>query len=76
MLTADIARQSCLASAKQWRGQAVHIREHAVRDYLRPEQREALLTEAQACDRQANWWLEGADDYLLGGAAAGLEALQ
>ncbi|MDT8278725.1 hypothetical protein RQ734_21955 [Roseomonas mucosa] len=75
MLTAAMERQSCLSSAEQWRRQAFHVREHAGRAYLRPEQREALLLEAEACDRQADWWLAGADDYAPGITGAGLEAL-
>ena len=63
-MTAEIERQSCLASAERWRRQAEHVREHAGRSYLQPRQRKALLAEAQACDRQADWWVAGADDYV------------
>ena len=45
------------------RRQAGYTREHAQLRHLRPEQREMLLREAEACDRQANWWLAGAEDY-------------
>ena len=75
MLTAEMERQSCLASADRWRRQAEQVREHAERSYLLPRQREALLAEAEACDRQADWWVAGADDYLSAPAAAGLAAL-
>lgn len=75
MLTAEMERQSCLASAERWRLQAEHAREHAGRSYLRPGQRKALLTEAEACDRQADWWVAGADDYVPIAAMAGLAAL-
>lgn len=75
MLTAAMERQSCLSSAEQWRRQAFHVREHAGRAYLRPEQREALLLEAEACDRQADWWVAGADDYGPGSPSTGIDGL-
>ncbi|QDJ12279.1 hypothetical protein HVPorG_05055 (plasmid) [Roseomonas mucosa] len=75
MLTPDIERQGCLSSAAQWRQQASHVREHAEREYLWPEQSKALLLEADACDRQADWRFAGADDYALGQTGTGLEAL-
>ena len=75
MLTDTLERQSCLSSAEQWRRQAGHLREHAQRGYLRPEQREALLAEAEACDRQADWWVAGAEDYSAGSPGSGLEGL-
>ncbi|GAV35981.1 hypothetical protein ROTAS13_03664 [Roseomonas sp. TAS13] len=75
MLTAEMARQSCLASAARWRGQAEQVREHAERSDLLPRQREALLAEAEACGRQADWWVQGADDHLPAAAPAGLATL-
>jgi len=75
MLTAEMERQSCLSSAEQWRRQAKQIREHAGRSYLQSRQRDALLAEADACDRQADWWLAGADDYPPVAMTAGLSAL-
>ena len=75
MLTAALERQSCLSSAEQWRRQAGHLRDHAQRGYLRPEQREALLAEAEACDRQADWWVAGADDYGPGSPSTRFEGL-
>lgn len=75
MLTAEMERQSCLASADRWRRQAEQVREHAGRSYLQPGQRRALLAEAEACDRQADWWVAGADDYAPATATAGLAAL-
>lgn len=71
-MTAEMERQSCLASAERWRRQAEHVREHAGRSYLQPRQRKALLAEAEACDRQADWWVAGADDYVPGPAVASL----
>ena len=75
MLTAEMERQSCLASAGQWRRQAEQVREHAGRSYLLPERRDALLAEAAACDRQADWWVAGADDYVPAVATARLVVL-
>jgi hypothetical protein len=69
MLTAEMQRQSCLASVERWRHAAEHVREHARRRYLSPQQRETLLAEAEACDRQAAWWLAGADEYVTVPAA-------
>jgi hypothetical protein len=73
MSTVEMERRSCLASAERWRRQAEHIRTHAARSYLKPDQRGALLTEAEACDRQADWWLDGADAYPATAAAIELE---
>ena len=75
MLTAEMERRSCLTSFDRWRRQAEHVSEHAGRSYLLPRQREALLAEAEACDRQADWWVAGADEYLPAAATAGLAAL-
>ena len=75
MLTTEMKRRSCLASADRWRRQAEQVRDHAGRSYLRPQQREALLAEADACDRQADWWLAGADNYAPTGSTAELAAL-
>lgn len=75
MLTAEIERQSCLVSADRWRRQAEQVREHAKRSYLQPGQRKTLLAEADACDRQADWWAAGAYDYVPAAATACLAAL-
>ena len=75
MLTAEMQRQSCVASAERWPRQAEHVREQAGRSDLQPRHREALLAEAEACDRQADWWVAGAQDYVPITAMAGLAAL-
>ena len=75
MLTTEMERQSCLASAERWRRQAEHAREHAGRSYLQPRQRKALLAEAETCDRQADWWVAGADDDVPIAPTASLAAL-
>ena len=70
MLTPALERQRCLRSAEEWRRQAGHVREHAQLRLLHPGQREMLLREAEACDRQADWWLTGAEDYAPDAAGA------
>ena len=55
MTTSDIA--SCLASAASWHKHAANLREHArAAQHLTPAQSKALLREAAAADRQADWW--------------------
>ena len=54
------ARRSCLASNAAWRRLAMNLRCHATQAHLAADVREALLHEAKAADRQADWWLEGA----------------
>ena len=43
-------------SVRQWRADAEHIRNLAAHRHLQAEQRAALLREAAAADRQADWW--------------------
>jgi hypothetical protein len=43
-------------SARQWRADAEHIRSLAAQRHLQAEQRAGLLREADAADRQADWW--------------------
>ena len=49
---------NCLASARSWRQEAAHLRDHAERPHLNQAQRNALLRQADAAERQADWWLE------------------
>jgi hypothetical protein len=56
------ALRQCLASSAEWRREAAILREHAAMQHLRPGAKEQLLCEAQAADRQADWWLNGAID--------------
>jgi len=51
---------SCLASEASWRRAARNLRDHATASRLRDEQRAALLREATAADRQADWWRDAA----------------
>jgi len=59
MQTQEAARQ-CLASNTAWRREAAALRDHAALSHLSPDPRQALLREAEAADRQADWWLTGA----------------
>jgi hypothetical protein len=54
------AIRSCLESNNAWRRQACHLREHATRPHLTDRQRAVLSREADAADRQADMWLNGA----------------
>ncbi len=54
------ARRSCLANNAAWRRQATNLRCHAAQAHLAADVRDALHLEAEAADRQADWWLEGA----------------
>lgn len=57
--------RSCLESAEAWRQNARYVRQHAARPYLNPQARAVLLREAEASDRQAEWWVnEAAKDRL------------
>ena len=60
MTTTRAAVQSCLRSNVAWRREAAHLRWHATLPHLNKQQRECLLHEAEAADRQADIWLEGA----------------
>ena len=53
-----LAGMSCLASARTWRSEAEHLRDHAKASCLTASQRATLLREAEAADRQADWWLD------------------
>ena len=58
---ASLADTSCFASARRWRRDAEHIRDNAEAAYLTASQRTMLLREAEAADRQADWWLEAVE---------------
>ena len=53
-------RLSCLASNHAWRRQAAALRRHAEQSRLAGDVRAILRREAEAADRQADMWLEGA----------------
>ena len=54
--------QSCLASARDWRHEAENLRALARGAHLTSEQNAMLLREAEAADRQAEWWVAGAKE--------------
>jgi hypothetical protein len=47
-------------SMRRWRAGAGHIRNLAAKRHLQAEQRAVLVCEADAANRQAEWWV----DYL------------
>ena len=51
----------CLASVRRWRLEASALRKLADRSYLSNRQRDTLLREAEAADRQAEYWLGATD---------------
>jgi len=60
VIPAREAARQCLASNAAWRREAAALRDHAALSHLSPAARQALLREAEAADRQADWWLTGA----------------
>jgi len=52
------ADASCLTSARSWRKKAEHLRDNAEAAYLTAGRRATLLREAEAAERQADWWLD------------------
>ena len=57
----DEAR-SCLASNAAWRRESAALRDQATQRHLEPEVRLTLLRQADAAERQADWWLNAAID--------------
>jgi hypothetical protein len=45
-------------SVRQWRKEAGHVQNLAAQRRLQPEQRAVLQREADAADRQADWWAD------------------
>lgn len=60
---ASLADASCFASARIWRRDAEHLRDNADAVHLTGGQRAMLLREAEAADRQADWWLEAVEQH-------------
>jgi len=60
VIPAPEAARQCLASNAAWRREAAALRDHAALSHLGPDAHQALLREAEAADRQADWWLTGA----------------
>ena len=59
-MDAQAQRLSCLTSNSAWRRQAANLRQHAELTHLPAEARATLHREAEAADRQADMWLDGA----------------
>ncbi len=59
-MDAQAQRLSCLASNRAWRRQAANLRHYAELTHLPAEARATLRREAEAADRQADMWLDGA----------------
>lgn len=57
----DKGLDACLASAEHWRQEAANLRVLAGGTHLTSEQGATLLREAEAADRQAEWWITGDD---------------
>ena len=55
-----LAAQSCLASAARWRQEAEALHDRAARCVRQPIVAHILHREAEAADRQAQWWEKGA----------------
>ncbi len=54
----DIHRLGCLASVRAWRREATALRILAENPSLANRQRQLLLHEAEAADRQADAWFD------------------
>ncbi len=55
--------RSCLERAEAWRQNACYVRQHAALPHLNPQAKAALLREAEASDRQAEWWVNGTEEH-------------
>jgi hypothetical protein len=56
--TQQVSAVGVADSVRQWRADAGHIRNLAAQRHLLPEQRAVLQREADAADRQADWWAD------------------
>lgn len=60
MSAPHFARQSCLARNAAWRRDARHLRAMSLRETIPADSALRLRREAEAADRQADWWLRAA----------------
>jgi hypothetical protein len=60
MCVPRLEQLGCIESARRWRREADHLRALAAEPRLGDPERRTLLREAEAADRQAKAWLEGA----------------
>ena len=51
-----LSQTGVIDAIRQWRNEAGHLREAACAGHLRPAQKSTLFRQADAADRQADWW--------------------
>ena len=51
-----LSQAGVIDAVRQWRNQAGHLRDAAGAGHVRPDRKAILLREADAADRQADWW--------------------
>ena len=51
-----LSEAGVLDAVCQWRNAAINLREAATGGHLHPSQQATLMREAEAADRQADWW--------------------
>lgn len=57
-----LSQAGCFASARSWRAHAEFLRVNAQASYLNDHQRKVLAREAEAADRQADRWIDAAEE--------------
>jgi hypothetical protein len=62
MLIQRLSQAGCLSSAQSWRSHAEILRESAQASHLNEHQRAILEREAEAADRQADAWIDAAEE--------------
>jgi hypothetical protein len=62
MRVTKLEQLSCIESARRWCREEGHLRTLAAQPRLGDPERRTLLREAEAADRQAKAWLEGASN--------------
>lgn len=53
-----LSETGVIDAIRQWRAQATHLRHAASGAHLDAGQQATLMREAEAADRQADWWSE------------------
>jgi len=51
-----LSQAGVLDATRQWRNAATNLRHAATGGHLNPSQQATLMREAEAADRQADWW--------------------
>ena len=77
-LPGPLRHGEALPETHHWGWQLTHegrAQREKLRAGSRPRQLAELLAEAEACDRQADWWVAGADDYGPGSPSTRFEGL-